>query len=416
MMPGEQTYLAFETDVIGSRTVSSIHQAYPVYALWKSRDISVRYHDGVSGANDFEKTHYYNTDDKLIANRFIRAGYAFIGWSTSNGSKEVSYLDREEVDPIILNENRSTLDLYAVWALDQDVVPVVYKGNGGTINGVKSLTIMIKKSTTPWNIVATKGSQANTGYLYADGSVVDLTEPVTKPVVIYANFGEGVGERLLTTFTVARHSIEGSSWIKSINSDGNIGATYVDSKVIDKEDRMTNKYQDEPEEEEEEERKSTVLLNEKKMVTEDRPTTNIYKTAVDTKKLNIKSVNREKTTWIKDVDTGRYKLSYVDDKGVKINFKDTFCQIVNKEITSTYYFDKNGNMVTGWMKTADGKWYYFNEEGGANEGVMSIGWTKIGKSWYYFTQNGSMQESGTTPDGESLGADGKWLPKEEIVA
>ena len=48
-----------------------------------------------------------------------------------------------------------------------------------------------------------------------------------------------------------------------------------------------------------------------------------------------------------------------------------------------YYLDpQNGQMVTGWIQTyTDGilDYYYFS-----NDGVMCIGWQKIGNSWFYF--------------------------------
>ena len=42
-----------------------------------------------------------------------------------------------------------------------------------------------------------------------------------------------------------------------------------------------------------------------------------------------------------------------------------------------YYFDSNGNMLTGWQHIA-GEWYFFY-----GDGQMAVGWTKIGDKWYY---------------------------------
>lgn len=61
--------------------------------------------------------------------------------------------------------------------------------------------------------------------------------------------------------------------------------------------------------------------------------------------------------------------------------KETFVTINNK----TYYFNKNGYMVTGW-KQIKNKWYYF----GSN-GAMKTGWVKSGNKWYYMNaKNGQM--------------------------
>ena len=34
-------------------------------------------------------------------------------------------------------------------------------------------------------------------------------------------------------------------------------------------------------------------------------------------------------------------------------------------------------MVTGWYKSSNGKWYYFNPQKGNNEGIMLKGWQWI---------------------------------------
>lgn len=49
-----------------------------------------------------------------------------------------------------------------------------------------------------------------------------------------------------------------------------------------------------------------------------------------------------------------------------------------------YYFDGDGNKVTGWLKI-DGIWYYFE-----GSGAMKTGWLKSGGNWYYMTQSGAM--------------------------
>ena len=48
-----------------------------------------------------------------------------------------------------------------------------------------------------------------------------------------------------------------------------------------------------------------------------------------------------------------------------------------------FYYDDNGNKVTGWYKV--GAWYYFDEFG-----VMQTGWQLIDGKWYYLRPSGSM--------------------------
>ena len=59
-----------------------------------------------------------------------------------------------------------------------------------------------------------------------------------------------------------------------------------------------------------------------------------------------------------------------------------------------YYYDKNGEKVTGWQNL--GAWYYFD-----SQGVMQTGWIQDGSSWYYLKSSGAMA-TGWVQDG------GKW--------
>ena len=66
-------------------------------------------------------------------------------------------------------------------------------------------------------------------------------------------------------------------------------------------------------------------------------------------------------------------------------------------------------MVTGWIKTVDNNWYFFENAKTADEGKMILGWKSISGSWYYFNADGSMMKNGVTPDGYNIGADGRWV-------
>lgn len=85
----------------------------------------------------------------------------------------------------------------------------------------------------------------------------------------------------------------------------------------------------------------------------------------------------------------------------------------DQEQYSWFRFDADGNMLTGWYKDTDGKWYYLWEYSDNVLGHMVTGWQYIGGSWYYFSKIqggplGSMLTSTKTPDGYLVGADGAW--------
>ena len=67
-------------------------------------------------------------------------------------------------------------------------------------------------------------------------------------------------------------------------------------------------------------------------------------------------------------------------KSTGIRFAGGFLTVDGKK----YYFNKRGEMQTGWLKY-DGSWYYLNAKG-----AMVTGWKKIDGSWYYLKKTGEM--------------------------
>lgn len=69
--------------------------------------------------------------------------------------------------------------------------------------------------------------------------------------------------------------------------------------------------------------------------------------------------------------------SYVADKFLEID-------------GTTYFFNKEGYMITGWAQLGTADWYYF-----ASNGAMQTGWTKIDGDWYYFEKDGKLTSETT---------------------
>lgn len=132
-------------------------------------------------------------------------------------------------------------------------------------------------------------------------------------------------------------------------------------------------------------------------------------------------MNSKASTWAVDSISGKWKLSSVDVNGNAVSAANGFFLLTNTvttmvnnipvqvEVNNTYYFDAQGNMVTGWVQTGDNRWYFFDTEKTANEGRMIIGWKVVDGAWRYFNVDGSMMVNGVTPGGFIIGADGKWI-------
>lgn len=78
---------------------------------------------------------------------------------------------------------------------------------------------------------------------------------------------------------------------------------------------------------------------------------------------------------------------------------------------NTYYFDENGNKVTG-LQEINGAGYWFDKKG-----AMKSGWRKTEEGNYYYGDDGRMLTSWLELDGEKycFGADGKMLTGEQQV-
>ena len=143
-------------------------------------------------------------------------------------------------------------------------------------------------------------------------------------------------------------------------------------------------------------------------------------TTVQTVKAISAQLDQSQVTWSLDQATGKYKLD-IAANGQSVKATNGFYAIntvvvqkinnvdVAVPVANTYYFDQTGNMVTGWVKTADNNTYFFDTAKTVDEGKMAIGWKQILNDWYYFNSNGAMLTSSITPDGHQIGIDGKMI-------
>ncbi len=131
-------------------------------------------------------------------------------------------------------------------------------------------------------------------------------------------------------------------------------------------------------------------------------------------------VDSSNSTWIYDPLSNKFKLN-IKYNGQEVPAINGFYAIdrieesivnnmpVQVKITDTYYFDVSGYMLTGWIRTSDNKWYFFENAKNMNEGKMVFGWKLIENSWYYFDTDGAMLVDTITPDGYKVGTDGKYI-------
>ena len=92
---------------------------------------TVKYNANTGTGNMPSTTFKQGESKKLSKNTFTKEGYFFVGWSTSNSSKDIVYKDEEEVSNLT-NVYNGVVNLYAVWVENNMPYQVRYNANGGT--------------------------------------------------------------------------------------------------------------------------------------------------------------------------------------------------------------------------------------------------------------------------------------------
>ena len=83
-------------------------------------------------------------------------------------------------------------------------------------------------------------------------------------------------------------------------------------------------------------------------------------------------------------------------------------QLPYKETMFWYHFGADGYMDTGWLKDANGNWYYLNPVADGTQGAMRIGWFKdVDGTWYYLNPVADGTQ-GAMKTGWFKDVDGNW--------
>lgn len=71
-----------------------------------------------------------------------------------------------------------------------------------------------------------------------------------------------------------------------------------------------------------------------------------------------------------------------------------------------YYFGSDNKAIEGWLRTED-RWYYMDQDNKR----MKTGWMRMADGkWYYLNESGAMAVNTRTPDGYQVDSTGVWMP------
>ena len=347
-----------------------------LYAKWRFEPGPVAYHiiNFLSGGGDGSMSSQFaleNEDTILNKNLFTRGGYTFEKWSSNDGR---TFTDRQNIGRVTTD-----LILTATWTKDptpeKEITGIIIKKKPNT------LTYTVGSVLNPRGLVITAK--------YSDDTTEDIAY-TTNNANLWT-FDPNLNTRLTIKHSVVKVTYEGKSATFTITVKKNSGGDRPSGGGSSSGSSGSSS------------------------------TYEIPVNYIDQVKTIAAIVDSKQVSWIYDPILNKFKMNItVGDVTVPAKYG---CYIVNGVVeknvngivttsisNESYYFDKDGNMLTGWLETLpDGKWYFIEYIKNAREGQMIFGWYQIQGKWYYFTADGSMLENAVTPDGYLVGADGTWI-------
>ena len=92
----------------------SITSSITLYAVWKANTYTVAFNANGGSGTMANQAFTYDIAQALTANAFTRAGYMFLGWSTTSTATTATYTNSQSVSNLTAT-NAATVTLYAVW-------------------------------------------------------------------------------------------------------------------------------------------------------------------------------------------------------------------------------------------------------------------------------------------------------------
>lgn len=141
-----------------------------LYAAWTPITYNILYNgNGATSGGTDSSSHTYDIAKNLNANGFVRTGYTFAGWATSN-TGAVAYVDGQNVSNLT-TINGGTVNLYAVWT--PITYTITYDGNGNSSGSTAN-------STHTYNVVQnlTANGFIKTGYFFTGWATSSTGEVV----------------------------------------------------------------------------------------------------------------------------------------------------------------------------------------------------------------------------------------------
>ncbi len=348
----------------GTTDLSSKHgDVKNIYPKWNPKEYDIILHDeGGTGSTTAYPTSYFAGDEVDLPMDLIKNDRNLVGWYDNASYTGTRYTK-------ITSDARGIKELWAKYATD---LTITYLPNGGT--GTMDVQTFIEGKAPKLNPnLFTKSGYSFDGWLASNGGsyVNEATLPIQYDnLVMKAKWLE-----------ISNNNSNNNN----NNNNGGGGSSSRGSSISAAAAAMNNTA-----------------------ITETR--INVSMSSVPINR------NTKNATW-KSSGNGKWRLNVVNVFGVVEQVKNSWACIntdanINGQKVSVdnyYFFDNNGDMITGWITDNSGKKYYLETANTSEMGKMVRGWEKINGKYYYFDRNGILVTNGATPDGYKVDASGAWI-------
>ena len=116
--------------------------------------------------------------------------------------------------------------------------------------------------------------------------------------------------------------------------------------------------------------------------------------------------NVTRNAWETKKVNGVVRWRYYGSDGRRVS--NAWKQIADNGTMNWYHFGADGYMDTGWLKDADGNWYYLNPVSDGTQGTMKTGWFKDTDGNWYYLNPVSDGTRGAMKTGWFKDVDGNW--------
>lgn len=195
-----------------------------VYAKWARNSYTIKFNPNGSSKKAYSQKCNAGSTYNLMANKFSRMGYTFVGWNTKADGSGVPYINKQAVMDLT-TKNGATVNLYAQWSLN--TYNITYNG---LIDGdVNPNTVTSYTVNTP-NI--SLFSAKRTDYTFNGW----YTDSEFKNKITSINKGSTGNKNLYAKFTI-------NYYIVKFNPNGASGSAYTQKCNVTTEYNLTaNKF------------------------------------------------------------------------------------------------------------------------------------------------------------------------------